>query len=36
MKTLKKFSNIIIPASIVLGNFAAGIVLAEVIIAVLA
>ena len=36
MKTLKKFSNIIIPASIALGNFAAGIVVAEVIIAVLA
>jgi hypothetical protein len=36
MKTLKKFSNIIIPASIVLGNFAVGIVVAEVIIAVLA
>ena len=36
MKTLKKSSNIIIPASIVLGNFAAGIVVAEVIIAVLA
>ncbi len=36
MKTLKKFSNILIPASIVLGNFAAGIVVAEVIIAVLA
>ena len=36
MKTLKKFSNILIPASIVLGNFASGIVIAEVIIAVLA
>ena len=35
MKKLKKYSNFIIPAGIVLGNFATGILLAEVIIAVL-
>lgn len=36
MKLLKKHANVIIPASIVLGNFAAGILIAETIMAVLA
>ena len=31
MKTLRKFSNIIIPTSVALGNFAAGLLVAEVI-----
>ncbi len=36
MKTLKKFANVIIPAITVIGNLAAGIAVAEVMIAVLA
>lgn len=36
MKTIKKNANVIIPAVIVLGNLAAGILVAETIIAVLA
>jgi hypothetical protein len=36
MKNWKKFSNVLIPATIVLGNFIAGIAVAEVIMAVLA
>lgn len=36
MKLLKKHANVIIPASIVLGNFAVGIIVAETILAILA
>lgn len=36
MKDNKRFANIVIPASVVLGNFCLGIMLAEVLSAVLA
>lgn len=36
MKRLSKYSNVIIPAAIVMGHLAAGILVAETIIAVLA
>lgn len=36
MKILRKYANVIIPAAIVLGNFVAGILLAETILTILA